>query len=148
MSNPITARLSAMIIKCTRVKELSVVKKPWYAQAVTPTNPCGILIGRFMPPHTGHQYLVRFARAFTNTIVIFVCTLPKDPIPGDLRYSWMKQLFPFARIVHITEEIPQAARGEQNAHRIWAQAIRKYLTEDPGYVFASESYGADFAAAL
>jgi NadR type nicotinamide-nucleotide adenylyltransferase len=101
-----------------------------------------------MPPHTGHQYLIEFARAYTEEVTVFVCTLSTEPIAGDLRFAWMTRLFPDVHLVHVTEEIPQASRSQAGAYSIWAQAIRDRLHADPRYVFASEAYGADLAAAL
>lgn len=108
----------------------------------------GVVIGRFMPPHAGHLYLIEFARAFADDLTVFVCTLSSEPIPGDLRFAWMSRLFPDLHLVHITEEIPQASRSSSGAHAIWAEAIRKRLDVAPRYVFASETYGLDLAAEL
>jgi len=108
----------------------------------------GIVIGRFMPPHAGHEYLIQFAASFCRDLTVFVCTLASEPIPGDLRFRWMTELFPDVHLVHITEEIPQASRSSEGAHAIWAQAIRARMDTDPRYVFASEGYGLDLADAL
>lgn len=101
-----------------------------------------------MPPHTGHSYLIRFARNFAHDVTVFVCTLSSEPIPGELRFAWMSELFPDAHLVHITEEIPQASRSSEGAHAIWAKAVRDRMDHDPRYVFASEGYGADLAREL
>ena len=101
-----------------------------------------------MPPHAGHQYLIRFAQAFTRDLTVFLCSLAREPIPGELRFNWMSQLFPGVRLVHITEEIPQASRSREGAHRIWADAIRSRIDADPRYAFASEEYGRELAASL
>ena len=101
-----------------------------------------------MPPHAGHQYLIQFAQSFTPGLTVFLCSLAREPIPGELRLEWMAQLFPGVRLVHITEEIPQASRSREGAHRIWADSIRSRIDADPRYVFASESYGRDLALAL
>ncbi|MFW5684104.1 MAG: transcriptional regulator [Spirochaetota bacterium] len=108
----------------------------------------GVVIGRFMPPHAGHEYLIRFASGFTRDLTVFLCTLAHEPIPGELRFAWMARLFPDVHLVHITEEIPNASRSSEGAHAIWARAIRERLDHDPRYVFASEEYGRDLAAAL
>jgi nicotinamide mononucleotide adenylyltransferase len=101
-----------------------------------------------MPPHLGHRYLVEFAHRFAGDVTVFVCTLSHEPIPGAFRYRWMRELVPFANIVHITEEIPAAARDQSGAYAIWADAVRKRMDHDPAYVFASESYGQSLASEL
>ncbi|MFW5686154.1 MAG: adenylyltransferase/cytidyltransferase family protein [Spirochaetota bacterium] len=108
----------------------------------------GVVIGRFMPPHIGHRYLIEFARSYARELTVFVCTLSTEPIPGELRFAWMSRLFPDVHLVHVTEEIPEASRSSAGAHAIWARAIRARLDTDPKYVFASETYGLDLASEL
>ncbi|NBF40361.1 MAG: adenylyltransferase/cytidyltransferase family protein [Spirochaetes bacterium] len=108
----------------------------------------GVIIGRFMPPHAGHQYLVDFGRNMCDRLTVLVCTLSAEPIPGELRYRWMQELFPDVHMVHITEEIPEASKDSPTAIPIWAETVRAYLEAAPTYVFASEDYGAPLAAEL
>ena len=108
----------------------------------------GVIIGRFMPPHAGHQYLVDFGRNLCDRLTVLVCTLSSEPIPGELRYRWMQELFPDVHMVHITEEIPEASKDSPTAIPIWAETVRAYLSTTPTYIFASEDYGAPLAAEL
>lgn len=108
----------------------------------------GVIIGRFMPPHRGHQYLVEFAHNYVDELYVLVCTLSSEPIPGTLRYQWMRELFPRDTIIHITEEIPEASRGAPNAEAIWARSVQEAVAAPVDHVFASESYGAPLAKAL
>jgi HTH-type transcriptional regulator, transcriptional repressor of NAD biosynthesis genes len=101
-----------------------------------------------MPPHRGHCYLIDFAKSFTAKLTVFVCTLKEEPIAGELRYRWMKELFPTVRVVHVTEEIPEASRAADGAQDLWANTILGHLDAPPEYVFASEEYGVDLAASL
>jgi NadR type nicotinamide-nucleotide adenylyltransferase len=105
----------------------------------------GVIIGRFMPPHNGHLYLIDFARAMVDRLYVLVCTLSHEPIPGDLRYAWVRELAPHSEIVHITEEIPEARRGAAGAISIWAESVRNAVPEPITHVFASEDYGWDLA---
>jgi len=108
----------------------------------------GVVIGRFMPPHNGHRFLIDFACAYAQEVTVFVCSLSHEPIPGVLRYQWMKELFPQAQIVHITEEIPQAHRDNPESPRIWAKALLPHLSSKPDFLFASEDYGWSLAEAF
>lgn len=108
----------------------------------------GVVIGRFMPPHNGHRYLIDFACAYAQEVTVFVCSLSHEPIPGVLRYQWMKELFPGAQIVHITEEIPQAHRDNPDSPKIWAKALLPHLSSQPDFLFASEDYGWSLAEAF
>jgi NadR type nicotinamide-nucleotide adenylyltransferase len=105
----------------------------------------GVVIGRFMPPHAGHRYLVDFARFMADRVSVLVCTLSHEPIPGELRYRWVGELFPDVERVHITEEIPEARRGSPNAVAIWAETVRERVEGAVDYVFASEDYGFELA---
>lgn len=105
----------------------------------------GVIIGRFMPPHNGHLYLIDFARHMVDRLYILVCTLSHEPIPGTLRYEWVRELAPSCEVVHITEEIPEAKRGEAGAITIWANSVRDAVPEPITHVFASENYGWELA---
>lgn len=69
----------------------------------------GMILGKFMPPHRGHQYLIDFARRYCDRLYVLVCTLEREPIDGSLRYHWMQELFPQpnVQLVHVTEDLPQ-----------------------------------------
>lgn len=108
----------------------------------------GVILGRFMPPHHGHLYLADFARSMVDHLYVLVCTLASEPIPGELRYRWMRELQPECTVIHITEEIPEARRGEAGATTIWAEAIERAIPERIDRVFASEEYGWDLAYRL
>lgn len=108
----------------------------------------GVIIGRFMPPHLGHRYLVGFAREFVEHLTVLVCTLQNEPIPGHLRFEWMRAMFCDVEIIHVTEEIPEANRSNPNSYRIWADFIRKIIPDPINYVFASEQYGFKLSSEL
>lgn len=108
----------------------------------------GVVIGRFMPPHRGHQYLIDFSRGMVDRLYVLVCTLSWEPIPGDLRFRWMQELCPSCTVVHITEEIPEARRDNPGAPAIWADTIRRYVPEPVTHVFASEDYGWNVASEM
>ena len=108
----------------------------------------GVIIGRFMPPHNGHLYLIDFARAMVDRLYVLVCTLSHEPIPGEFRYQWVRELAPHSEIVHITEEIPEARRGAAGAITIWADSVRQAVPDQITHVFASENYGWDLAWSL
>ena len=42
----------------------------------------GMILGKFMPPHAGHQHLVQFAHNFAARLTVLVCSLEREPIPG------------------------------------------------------------------
>ncbi len=108
----------------------------------------GLILGKFMPPHRGHQALVDFGRGFAERLTILVCTLRKEPIPGDLRHAWMRELFPDAEVVHVTDEVPSDPSEHPDFWDIWRRLIRRHVPRGPDWVFASEPYGARLAEIL
>jgi HTH-type transcriptional regulator, transcriptional repressor of NAD biosynthesis genes len=106
----------------------------------------GLILGKFMPPHAGHQHLVHFAQNFVERLTLLVCSLPREPIPGALRYEWMRELFPWAHIVHIDHELPQEPGEHPRFWELWRQAVLDAAPEPIDFVFASEDYGRRLAA--
>ena len=107
-----------------------------------------MILGKFLPPHQGHVYLVNFALNHVERLTVLVCTLESEPIPGRLRWEWMREMFPQAEVIHFTDENPQEPHEHPDFWRIWHDTIRKVLPEGPDFLFASESYGVKLADAL
>jgi cytidyltransferase-like protein len=101
----------------------------------------GFLLGKFLPPHRGHQFLIEFARAYVDRLSVLVCSIPREPIPGALRYRWMCESFPGVTLIHHTDEIPQAPEEHPQFWDIWRASIRRHVPGGIDYVFASEDYG-------
>lgn len=101
----------------------------------------GLLLGKFMPPHAGHQLLCETALALVDELTILVCWLPGDPVPGPLRLAWMRELFPDARVVGHDAVVPQEPEQHPDFWDIWRGIVRAAHPEPIDLVFASESYG-------
>lgn len=108
----------------------------------------GMVLGKFMPPHRGHLYLVDFARRYCDELTVVVGSLAAEPIPGSLRHAWMTELCPGARVVHLTDENPQYPHEHPQFWEIWQVSLRRVLPEPPDWVFASEPYGVKLAEVL
>jgi NadR type nicotinamide-nucleotide adenylyltransferase len=107
-----------------------------------------MVLGKFMPPHAGHVYLCEFARRWVDDLTIVVGTLESEPIPGALRFAWMRELFPFDRVVHLTDENPQDPSEHPDFWAIWRASLERVLPAKPDVVFASEAYGEKLAEVL
>jgi NadR type nicotinamide-nucleotide adenylyltransferase len=109
----------------------------------------GMVLGKFMPPHLGHLYLTEFAQSYVDDLSIVVGTLPTEPIDGALRYRWMRELMPNARVIHLDEVLPQDPSEHADFWGLWERALRRVLPAQPlDYVFASETYGHRLAEVL
>ena len=85
----------------------------------------GFVLGKFMPPHRGHRLLCRFAEQFCDNLTILVCSLENDPIPGDVRYGWMREMFPASDVIHLSEDMPQEPGDHPDFWQIWREAIKR-----------------------
>ena len=54
-----------------------------------------------------------------------VCSLASEPIPGELRYRWMRELFPFDHVVHLTDELPQAPEEHPDFWALWQASLER-----------------------
>ncbi len=115
------------------------------APSVPPTQ--GLVLGKFMPPHRGHQYLIDFARHFVDELTVVVASLPTEPIPGALRHGWVTEMFPNVNVVHLTDENPQYPEEHPDFWSIWLRSLLR-VAPPPDFLFASEDYGARLAETL
>lgn len=113
-----------------------------------PTRKRGMVLGKFLPPHAGHVYLVDFAREWCDELAVVVGTLEREPIPGAVRFGWMRELFPDVHVVHLTDENPQLPEEHPDFWEIWRKSLRRVLPFAVDYVFASEPYGEKLAEVL
>ena len=105
----------------------------------------GFLLGKFMPPHAGHVALIDAARRLVDELTVLVCWLPGDPIAGEQRLGWMRELFPDCRIVGHGEPAPQQPADSADFWPIWQRIVAAAHPEPIDYLFAGEAYGAELA---
>ncbi len=101
----------------------------------------GFLLGKFMPPHAGHLTLARAARAMVDRLTVLVCWLPDDPIPGELRLAWMRELLPDCEVIGHGAPVPQAPDESPDFWPIWRGIVRAAHPEPIDLLFAGEEYG-------
>ncbi|CAN5410309.1 nicotinamide-nucleotide adenylyltransferase [soil metagenome] len=105
----------------------------------------GFTLGKFMPPHKGHLQLIAEAEKYVKHLYILVGTLPREPIPGELRFQWMKELNPNHTVIHITDDLPSYPHEHPDFWKIWVAVFNKYLPAKPEVFFCGEDYGDDVA---
>jgi len=104
----------------------------------------GLVLGKFLPYHTGHAHLIRTARALVDELVVLVCSLEQEPIPGAIRYRWVRDAHADCRVVHVAEEVPQAPEDHPDFWPIWIDLIARHAGAID-QVFTSEDYGDELA---
>lgn len=112
----------------------------------------GLIIGKFLPPHNGHKYLVDFARNYVDDVYVQVCSIAAEPIRWEIRFQWMKEIFwghSWVHILHNDDENPQYPHEHPEFWNIWKESIEKRIGNVKiDYVFASEEYGFMLAEVL
>src|SRR5437868_2896099 len=108
----------------------------------------GMVLGKFMPPHLGHAYLIDFARHYVDDLAVVVETEPGQPIPGELRFQWVREMYPQTRVLHLTDGNPQDPAEHPDFWPIWRDSLARILPWRPDFVFASETYGARLAEVM
>lgn len=107
----------------------------------------GLIIGKFMPPHRGHQHLIDSARRQVEQLTVILFSKAHEPIPGRLRHQWLSRLYPDLPVLHITEEHP-IDFNDPAVWELWIGAIRRVYPHGPDFTFSSEGYGEELARRL
>lgn len=102
----------------------------------------GVVVGKFLPPHCGHRFLIETALSRCERVVVIVCGKAVDPIPPELRAAWLGELVPAAEILLIDD------RYDENDTRVWAENTMGWLGRAPDVVFSSEDYGERYAGMM
>jgi NadR type nicotinamide-nucleotide adenylyltransferase len=102
----------------------------------------GLVLGKFLPFHTGHKHLVDTALARCASVTVVVFSRDAEPIPGDVRASWIRQECPGARVVHVVANYPDP--WDEESWEYWVSACRRCAPRST-HLFTSESYGDELA---
>lgn len=114
----------------------------------------GLVVGKFMPLHRGHQLLIESALAEVDELTVVVYNSdPGGVYPSmriEKRIGWLRELYPqIYNIVPRTDPLGKV-KAEENDDPKYAPLYADDLSflGQFDYVFSSEAYGAPFAKAL
>lgn len=102
-----------------------------------------VCIGKFLPPHRGHKLLIDTAQEQSERVVVIVCEKSTDPIPGELRADWLREIHPLAEVMRIDDHYDADDDSE-----LWARLTIGWIGGAPDAVFTSEEYGHTYARAM
>lgn len=102
-----------------------------------------VCIGKFLPPHLGHKLLIDTAQDQSDRVVVIICQKSSDPIPGDLRAGWIREIHPAAEVMLIDDHY-----DADEDSQLWARLTLGWLGSAPDAVFTSEDYGHAYAGAM
>lgn len=110
----------------------------------------GLILGKFMPLHKGHEYLINYGLYNCDVLHVVICSISKEPIDGDLRYKWIEKSFideicEGKLILHHLKEdwMPQEPSdcvSEDAFFGCWAGVMEGLCKTKFDYMFASEMY--------
>lgn len=103
-----------------------------------------------MPVHNGHRALIDFAKKHCDELIVSMSYTSNDPIEGDLRLSWLKDIFrnrPGIKIEKVVDDFDDESKSLEERTKLWAKFIqKKYPPID--LIITSEDYGEPFAKHL
>ena len=101
----------------------------------------GFVVGKFYPPHRGHKHLIDLARKQVDELVVMLAVHPSQTIPGEVRYSWLREIHPDCDVRLVADELEDDSQQ-------WADFTLKYLGRAPIIVFSSEIYGPIYSSLM
>ncbi|HAZ7574254.1 AAA family ATPase [Legionella sp. PATHC032] len=112
----------------------------------------GLVLGKFMPPHKGHEMLISFAYQFVDKLHIIVDNVNDGAfgdnyIPGEQRVAWLQKKYPYAEVVCLFSPMPQDP-NLPGFWQTWKDVIYQTISYRTDYVFAGELYGFQLAKNL
>ena len=102
----------------------------------------GVVIGKFYPPHLGHNYLIDTAVRNCDAVDVLVVDSPDYHLDAEKRREWLQAHHPTAT-VRIIPDI-----GKDDDSEAWALHTLRFLGRRPDVVFASMDYAVTWAAAM
>ena len=100
----------------------------------------GFIVGKFMPLHRGHQFLIDTALAECAQVTVLLISQPDESISGVVRLEWLEQLYPQCNIAHLSTPLPKDKTGYDH-WAVWLTAIKDICPQQFDAVFSSEPYG-------
>lgn len=102
----------------------------------------GLVIGKFLPFHRGHEYLITVARQRCDDITVIVCDAAWHTLDVDVRADWITESFPDATVLTVDQD--NAGLSDDDSEG-WARLTVSLLGTPPDVVFSSEDYGPVYA---
>ncbi|QQS22109.1 AAA family ATPase [Candidatus Saccharibacteria bacterium] len=99
----------------------------------------GLVIGKFYPPHLGHNFLINTALKDCNDVDVLVVDNPAYNIAAELRRAWLQAHHPSAHVMII----PDINNDDDSV--AWAAHTMQFLGYKPDVVYSSEDYGGPWA---
>ncbi len=109
----------------------------------------GLVAGRFLPFHRGHQYLIDFARRSCKQLTIMIFVHPGDPVAKGQRRSWIaRHLEDPAIAVHEVETTLSDETAIPTKFKAmiapFVQGVSHFFTSELSYRSVADALGSTF----
>lgn len=111
----------------------------------------GVIIGKFLPPHLGHEYLIRFGLSSVNKLTVLVDNTPNQTILPEQRKAWLDELFAKEiaekqLVIKCFDEVtPQEPHEHPDFWNYWKQIMLDKIGYQPDCLIAGMEYGIKLA---
>jgi len=102
----------------------------------------GIVIGKFCPPHKGHNHIIGTASSQCEKLSVLVCWKPEQAVPIDVRIACIREVHPEVNAIAVEDTLADDDTPG------WAANTIRILGNAPEVVFTSEDYGEGYAKAM
>jgi HTH-type transcriptional repressor of NAD biosynthesis genes len=102
----------------------------------------GVVIGKFMPLHTGHIHMIEFAKNFVDDLTVLVDNLPNglDTMTLEDRTAIVKKAFPHINVKAIDVPTYQDPSESPDFWEFWRDCIVRNVGKKPDYILGSMDY--------
>ncbi len=106
----------------------------------------GLVLGKFMPPHTGHLALINFAVANCDELIVLICYTKDEAISGEMRTQWLTEIYYSQKNISIipfqydANTLPNTSVSSKDVSKKWANKLKSFLPQ-VNIIFSSEKYG-------
>lgn len=99
----------------------------------------GLVVGKFMPLHLGHELVINTAIEHCNQVVILSYSSIESSMIASHRRLWLTTRFPKAIVIVLDSGFPNDD-DEEETHRTFCYEICKKLNLLPNAIFGSDNY--------
>lgn len=108
----------------------------------------GLVIGKFLPPHKGHQYLFNFAQQYCEHLIIVVDSIEGQQIDPEVRRDWIAKTMPQATVIALKDFMPQDPSETPQFWPIWKNTLLQCVGGKPDVLIAAMDYGWELSKQL
>jgi HTH-type transcriptional repressor of NAD biosynthesis genes len=115
----------------------------------------GLIVGKFYPPHIGHDFLIDTAAAVCDEVTVIVAASSVETIPTELRVAWVRAAHRHQADVHVVGCVDDHPIDYDDPEvwdlhmTVFRHALARSETRQPvDAVFTVEPYGEELARRL